>query len=87
MMTQANRFTSRASYRRMIGCFHSIRTLEMPLIQALLHLPHLEYTDCHCIKIATPIDTARVSGLDVMHTLNLLTMGVAENTEMGCLNT
>ena len=40
-----------------------------------------------CIKLDTATDTARVSGLDVMHTLNLLTMGVAENTEMGCLNT
>lgn len=65
MMTQANRFTSRASYRRMIGCFHSIRTLEMPLIQALLHLPHLEYTDCHCIKIATPIEPAGCSGSSI----------------------
>jgi hypothetical protein len=33
------------------------------------------------------IDSAQVSGSDVMHTLDLLTMGVAENTEMGCLNT
>ena len=41
----------------------------------------------HCIKDKVLIDTARVSGLDVMHSLNLLTMGVAENTEMGCLNT
>jgi hypothetical protein len=41
----------------------------------------------HCIKDEVLIDTARVSGLDVMHSLNLLTMGVAENTEMGCLNT
>jgi len=44
-------------------------------------------THGHCIKDKVLIDTARVSGLDVMHTLNLLTMGVAENTEMGCLNT
>lgn len=33
------------------------------------------------------IDTARVSGFDVMRSLNLLAMGVVENTEMGCLNT
>lgn len=39
----------------------------------------------HCIKDEVLIDTARVSGLDVMHSLNLLMMGVAENTEMGCL--
>ena len=41
----------------------------------------------HCIKDVVLIDTTRVSGLDVMHTLNLLTMGVTENTEMECLNT
>jgi hypothetical protein len=41
----------------------------------------------HCIKDKVLIDTARVSGFDVMHSLNLLAMGVVENTEMGCLNT
>lgn len=41
----------------------------------------------HCIKDEVLIDTARVSGLDVMDTLNLLTMDVAENTEMGCFKT
>lgn len=35
----------------------------------------------HFIKDKVLIDTARVSGLDVMHTLNLLTMGVAENMD------
>jgi hypothetical protein len=32
----------------------------------------------HCIKDEVLIDTVRVSGLDVMYSLNLLTMGVAE---------
>jgi hypothetical protein len=32
----------------------------------------------HCIKDKVLIDTVRVSGLDVMYSLNLLTMGVAE---------
>lgn len=31
----------------------------------------------HCIKDKVLLDTARVSGLDVAHSLNLLTMGVA----------
>ena len=46
-------------------------------------------SDTHdlCIKDEVLIDTARVSGLDVMDTLNLLTMDVAENTEMGCFKT
>jgi hypothetical protein len=37
-------------------------------------------SDTHalCIKDEVLIDTARVSGLDVMYSLNLLTMGVAE---------
>lgn len=37
----------------------------------------------NCIKDELLIDTARVSGLDVMHTLNLLTMGVAMSVEIG----
>lgn len=45
------------------------------------------HTDRVRIQDRVLIYTARVSGLDVMHTLNLLTMGVTENTEMGCLNT
>lgn len=32
----------------------------------------------HCIRYRRATDTARVSGLDVMYSLNLLTMGVAE---------
>ncbi|WP_444180512.1 hypothetical protein [Dialister hominis] len=32
----------------------------------------------HCIKDEVLIDTARVSGLDVMYSLNLLTTGAAE---------
>ena len=32
----------------------------------------------HCIRYRRAADTARVSGLDVMYSLNLLTMGVAE---------
>lgn len=32
----------------------------------------------HCIRYRRATDTARVSGLDVMYSLNLLTMGVAD---------
>ena len=32
----------------------------------------------HCIRYRRATDTAQVSGLDVMYSLNLLTMGVAE---------
>lgn len=32
----------------------------------------------HCIRYRRATDTARVSGLDVMYSLNLLTMGVVE---------
>lgn len=32
----------------------------------------------HCIRYRRATDTTRVSGLDVMYSLNLLTMGVAE---------
>ena len=32
----------------------------------------------HCIRYRRATDTARVSGLDVMYSLNLLTMGIAE---------
>ena len=54
----------------------------IPLFQAFSLIPAQRSTYCDCIKVGRKIDTARVSGLDVMHTLNLLTMGVTENTEM-----
>lgn len=54
-----------------------------PLFQAFLPIPVQRSTYRDCIKVGVKIDTARVSGLDFMHSLNLLTMGVAENTEMG----
>lgn len=54
-----------------------------PLFQAFSPIPVWGSTDGDCIKVGVKIDTARVSGLDVMHSLNLLTMGVTENTEMG----
>ena len=63
------------------------KKIEIPLFQAFSPIPVQGSTCCDCIKDGRKIDTARVSGLDVMHTLNLLTMGVTENTEMGCLNT
>ena len=59
----------------------------IPLFQAFSPIPVQRSTYCDCIKVGVKINTARVSGLDVMHSLNLLAMGVAENTEMGCLNT
>ena len=37
----------------------------------------------HCIKDKVLIDTARVSGLDVMYSLNLLTTGAAEPVAEG----
>ena len=37
----------------------------------------------HCIKDEVLIDTARVSGLDVMRSLTFLTMSVAVSVEIG----
>lgn len=41
------------------------------------------HTDGARIQDRVLIDTARVSGLDVMHSLNLLMMGVAVSVEIG----
>ena len=48
------------------------------LFQAFTPILVQRSTYCDCIKVGVKIDTVRVSGLDVMYSLNLLTMGVAE---------
>jgi hypothetical protein len=55
----------------------------IPLFQAFSHIPVRGSTYCDCIKVGVKIDTARVSGLDVMRSLTFLTMSVAVSVEIG----
>lgn len=72
-MTAAGKQMDRATFRGETLSARNHARRRNPMVTGFLRP---SYTFRPCIKDSVLLDTARVSGLDVMYSLNLLTMGV-----------